>query len=68
MLNASLPEPGSVRQKAAIISPVASLGSHLRFCASVPKSRRPLNPIDECAPSVTATEPSQEATSSITRA
>ena len=68
MLNASLPDPGSVRQNAAIISPVASLGSHLRFCASVPKRSRPLNPMDECAPRVTATEPSQVATSSMTRA
>src|SRR6476661_6478803 len=33
---ASDPEPGSVRQNAATVSPLAQPGSHLRFCSSVP--------------------------------
>lgn len=41
MLLASDPEVGSVRQKAANFSPVASAGRYLAFCASVPVSRMP---------------------------
>ena len=32
----SLPDPGSVRANPPLFSPVASLGSHLFFCSSVP--------------------------------
>ncbi|OSY36029.1 hypothetical protein BG653_06959 [Streptomyces platensis] len=34
---ASEPPSGSVRPKAPSISPLHSLGSHARFCSSVPK-------------------------------
>ncbi len=55
---ASEPAPGSVRQNAAIISPVASLGSQRAFCSSVPNRSSPRMPMELCAPTVTATEPS----------
>ena len=38
MLAASEPLSGSVMAKAAIASPLATLGSHSRFCSTVPKS------------------------------
>jgi hypothetical protein len=47
---ASEPEPGSVRQKAAIVSPLAQPGSQRCFCASVPNSVIPLHPMLWCAP------------------
>ncbi len=50
MACASDPDPGSVRQKPAIISPVAHLGRYFCFCASVPNSTMPLHPMDWCAP------------------
>ena len=68
MEKASEPEPGSVRQKAAIISPVASFGRYFFFCSAVPKRSSPLKPMDECAPSVTVIEPSQPASCCMTRA
>ena len=64
---ASEPAPGSVRQKAAISSPVASLGIQVAFCASVPKSSSPRMPIELWAPMVSATEPSWVATCWSTR-
>ena len=64
---ASEPAPGSVRQKAAIISPVASFGIQRAFCASVPKRSRPRMPMELCAPTVRATEPSYVAISWSTR-
>ena len=64
---ASEPAPGSVRQKAAIISPVESFGIQRAFCASVPKSRRPRMPMELCAPTVRAIDPSNLAISCSTR-
>ena len=64
---ASEPAPGSVRQKAAIISPVVSFGSQRAFCASVPKRSRPRMPMELCAPTVRAIEPSNLAISCSTR-
>ena len=55
---ASEPAPGSVRQNAATSSPVASRGSQRAFFSSVPKRRRPRMPIELCAPTVTAVDPS----------
>mmetsp|Transcript_53444 Transcript_53444/g.134320 ORF Transcript_53444/g.134320 Transcript_53444/m.134320 type:complete len:209 (-) Transcript_53444:464-1090(-) len=43
---ASEPELGSVRQNAAIRSPVAREGRYFSFCCSLPTSKIPLNPID----------------------
>ena len=50
MACASDPEPDSVRQKAAMRSPLAHCGSHRRFWSSEPKSVMPLQPMDWCAP------------------
>ena len=38
MFAASDPHSGSVMAKAAIASPLATLGSHSRFCSTVPNS------------------------------
>ena len=46
----------AAKQKAATISPVASLSDQRAIWASVPKSFRPRMPIEEWAPTVTATE------------
>lgn len=43
---ASDPLDGSVKAKAANISPVANLGKYFSFCSLFPKSKIPLNPID----------------------
>ena len=43
---ASEPLDGSVRAKAAIISPVAKRGKYFSFCSLLPKSKMPLKPID----------------------
>jgi hypothetical protein len=43
---ASEPLLGSVRQKAAVHSPVASLGRYLAFCSSLPAMRSPYNRVD----------------------
>ena len=50
--------PGSVRQNAAIISPLASFGIHRAFCSTVPYSKSPRMPMELCAPIVTATDAS----------
>ena len=42
---ASDPFEGSVRQNAAIHSPVISLGRYLAFCSGVPCNTSPLYPI-----------------------
>jgi hypothetical protein len=55
---ASEPAPGSVRQNAAIISPLASLGRKRSFCSSSPNKSNPFMPIELCAPTVIATEAS----------
>ncbi len=55
---ASEPAPASVRQNAAMSSPLASLGRYLAFCSSVPMRMRPFMPIELWAPAVRATEPS----------
>ena len=41
---ASEPAPDSVRQKAAIISPLASLGRYLAFCSWLPAMRSGSDP------------------------
>jgi len=66
--NASLPEPGSVKQNAAIISPVARRGRYFAFCSGVPNNRSPLKPIDECAPTVKDVAESRPLISCSTRA
>ena len=43
---ASDPLVGSVRQKQAIVSPLAHLGRYFFFCSSVPNNRIPLKPMD----------------------
>ena len=43
---ASEPLLGSVKQKHAIFSPVASCGRYLAFCSGVPNNKMPLKPID----------------------
>ncbi len=65
---ASLPAPGSVSANAATFSPVASFGRYFFFWASVPKRRSALSPIDWCAPMVTASDESIDASSCTTRA
>ena len=55
---ASEPAPGSVRQKAAIVSPLASFGRKRARWSSVPKRSSPRMPIELCAPTVTATDAS----------
>ena len=46
---ASLPASGSVKAKALIHSPVASLGSHCFCCSSLPKRTMALGPMEWCA-------------------
>ena len=62
---ASDPAPGSVSPKAASFSPVASCGSHSRFCSSLPKRRIGIVPRDVCAATVIATDESIRVSSSI---
>src|SRR6476661_6621904 len=65
---ASLPEDGSVSPQAPSHCPAASLGRYFCFCVSLPASRmcplhRPL-----CDATVSATDPSTRASSSMTMA
>ena len=64
---ASEPPPGSVSPNAPSASPEQSIGSHSRFCSSVPKRWTGMAPSETPASSVIATDESARASSSMAR-